>query len=155
MCVCVCVVFTSSSSLRDMLVRSSSCTLVCPREKGRLSQKKQKGRPQECRACDAGMSHRECVLQGVVYSMRCTVSDDLYIGETGKPARERFAEHYRDAKRRYVRTAWVSHYIDHPESATTSPEFAPFHKVQILGRQSSLPSRRLLEATEIARNGSR
>ena len=92
-----------------------------------LSQKKEKGRPLEYRACDAGMSHRKCVLKGVVYSMRCTVSDDLYIGETGKPARERFAEHYRDAKRRDVRTAWGSHYIDHPESATTSLEFATFH----------------------------
>ena len=50
-----------------------------------LSQKKEKGRPLECRACDAGMSHRKCVLKGVVYSMRCTVSDDLYIEETGKP----------------------------------------------------------------------
>ena len=86
------------------------------------------------------MSHRECALQGVVYSMRCTVSDDLYIGETEKPARERFAEHYRDAKMRDVRTAWGSHYIDHRESATTSPEFAPFHKAQIFGRQSSLPT---------------
>ena len=52
-----------------------------------------------------------------------------------------------------MRTAWGSHYIDHPESATTSLEFAPFHKAQILGRQSSLPSRRPLEATEIARHG--
>ena len=147
------VVFTSGPSLRDMLVRSSSYPFVCPREKRRLSQKKEKGRPPECRACDAGMSHRQCVLKGVVYSMRCTVCDDLYIGETGKPARERFAEHYRDAKRRDVRTAWGSHYIDRRESATTSPEFAPFHKAQILGRQSSLPSRRLLEATEIARHG--
>ena len=54
----------------------------------------EKGRPPECRTCDAGMSHRKCVLKGVVYSMRCTVCGDLYIGETGKPTRERFAEHY-------------------------------------------------------------
>ena len=146
------VVFTSGPSLRDMLVRSSSCPLVRSREKRRLSQKKEKGRPPECCACDAGMSHRNCVLKGVVYSMRCAVCDDLYIGETGKPVRERFAEHYRDAKRRDVRTAWGSHDIDHRESAT-SPEFAPFHKAQIFGRQSSLPSRQLLEATEIARHG--
>ena len=118
-----------------------------------MSQKKEKGRPPECCACDAGMSHHECVLKGVVYSMRCTVCDDFYIGETRKPAWERFAEHYRDAKRRDVRTAWGSHYIDHQKSATTSPEVAPFYKAQILGRQSSLPSRRLLEATEIARHG--
>ena len=85
--------------------------------------------------------------------MRYTVCDDLYIGETGKLARERFAKRYYDAKMRDVRTAWGSHYIDHRGSATTSPEFAPFHKAQILGRQSSLPSRRLLEATEIARHG--
>ena len=128
------VVFTSGPSLRDMLVRSSSCPLVCPREKRRLSQKKEKGRPPECRACAAGMSHRKRVLKGVVYPMRCTVCDELYIGETGKPAGERFAEHDRDAKRRDVRTAWGSHYIKHRESAITSPEFAPFHKAQILGR---------------------
>ena len=75
------VVFTSGPSLRDMLVRSSSSTLVCPREERRLSQKKEKGRPPECRTCDAGMSRRKCVLKGVVYSMPCTVCDDLYIGD--------------------------------------------------------------------------
>ena len=109
--------------------------------------------PSTCRACDAGISHRKCVLKGVIYSMCCTVCDDLYIGETGKPAREQFAEHYHDAKRRDVRTAWGSHYIDHRESATAWPEFTPFHKAEILARQSSLPSRRLLEATEITRHG--
>ena len=55
------VVFTSGPSLRDMIVRSSSCPLVCPREKRKLSQKKEKGHPPECCACDAGMSHHKCV----------------------------------------------------------------------------------------------
>ena len=90
-------------------------------------------------------------MNGVVYSMDCAVCGDMYIGETDRPVRVLFAEHYRDAKAMDMRTAWGSHYVDHRESAT-SPNFAPFCRSQILGRHTSLPSRRLMEATEIARH---
>ena len=87
--------------------------------------------------------------KGVMYSMDFAVCDDMYIGETDRPVRVRFARHYRNFKAMEVRTAWGSHYVDHSESATL-PNFAPFCRAQILRRHTSLPSRRLMEATEIA-----
>ena len=84
-----------------------------------------------------------------MYSMDFAVCDDMYISETDRPIWVHFARHYRDSKAKDVRTAWGSHYVDHRESAT-SPNFAPFCRAQILRRHSSLPSRRLVEATEIA-----
>ena len=65
---------------------------------------------------------------------------DMYIGETDRPVRVPFAEHYRDAKAMDVRTPWESHYDNHRESAT-SPNFAAFCRAQILGRHASPTSR--------------
>ena len=90
-------------------------------------------------------------MKGVVYSMDCAVCGDMYMSDTGRPVRVRYAEHYRDARSMHERTAWGNHYIDHRESATL-PNFAPFYRAQILGRHTSLPSRRLMEAAEIARH---
>ena len=84
-----------------------------------------------------------------MYSMDFAVCDDMYICETYWPVRVRFTRHYSDSKAMEVRTAWGSHYVEHRESAT-SPNFAQFCRAQILRRHSSLPSRRLMEATEIA-----
>ena len=53
-----------------------------------------------CRACNAGMKNDECLTKNVVYCMYCTLCCELYVGETGWPVRERFQEHFRDAKTR-------------------------------------------------------
>ena len=63
-----------------------------------------------CRACDAGLVGGNCMLQCVVYTMCCTVCGARYIGETQRPVRERFQEHYREARALVVRTPWGSHY---------------------------------------------
>ena len=64
------------------------------------------GRPMECRAYDAGLVGGQCLLKGVVYAMCCTLREGLYIGETARPVRLRFAEHYRDAKTLVGRSPW-------------------------------------------------
>ena len=71
-------------------------------------------RPIEGRACDAGMDDDQCVKKNVVYCMSCTICDALYVGETKRPVRERFAEHYRNAKKMDVRTPWGKH-VYHPD----------------------------------------
>ena len=146
------VVFKSGPSLKQQLVRSQLCPRVCPREVQRSKEKRGCGRPMVCRACDAGMTNGDCILKNVVYSMSCTLCGDLYIGETERPVRVRFQEHYRDAKAKLGTSPWGGHYkIQHRDYSTTVSGFHPFHQAKILGRESSLPSRRYLEATEIRR----
>ena len=145
------IVYTSGPSLKDMLVKTSISKPLCPREEQRRRPKGGPGRPAECRACDAGLVNGQCVLKGVVYSMSCVVCGDVYIGETERPVRERFAEHYRNAKQMAVRTPWGAHYKSEHRESSTSTNFAPFNNAKILGRESSLPSRKIMEATEIRR----
>ena len=39
-----------------------------------------------------------CKTQGVIYRITCNkCSNFVYIGETGRPLKQRFSEHYRDA----------------------------------------------------------
>ena len=87
-------------------------------------------------------------MKGVVYSMHFAVFGDMFIGDTDRPVRVRSSEHYCDVMAMEVSTAWGSHYVDDRESATP-PNFAPFYRAEILGRNASLPSRRLTKATEI------
>ena len=108
------------------------------------------GRPIMCRACDAGMRNGECLSKNVVYCMSCALCGELYVGETGRPVRERFQEHFRDARTRAVKTPWGHHYkTEHQGVVTSISAFKPFHQAKIVGRESSLPSCKYLEATEI------
>ena len=103
----------------------------------------------ECRACDAGLVGGQCLLKGVVYAMCCTLCKGLYIGETARPVRRRFAEHCRDAKTLVVRSTWGGHYRSEHRELVKASDFAPFHRAWILGQDTPLPTRRLLEATHI------
>ncbi|XP_065194972.1 uncharacterized protein LOC135826269 [Sycon ciliatum] len=143
------VVFVSGPSLKDMLVRSSSAVRVCPREKQRSEVKRGRGRPMECRACDASMVDSQCLVKGVVYCMSCTLCAELYVGETERPVRDRFAEHYREARAMVAKAPWGFHYRTQHRESLKSSNFLPFHQAKILGREASLPSRKLLEAIEI------
>ena len=98
------VVFTSSPSLKQKLVRSSLCARVGPRDVQAARKRPGPGRPMMCRACDAGMKNGECLSKNVVNCMSCALCGELYVGETGQPVHERFQEHFRDAKTRAVKT---------------------------------------------------
>ena len=164
------LVFTSGQSLKQRLVRSSYGTRICPRDEHKEKGSGRRGRPMICRACDAGMKSGECIVKNVVYCMSCTECGELYVGETERPVRIRFAEHYRDARNKAPRSPWGSHYrAEHPGvlvslfflfyfinilgfpkgRGLSLAGFQPFHKAKILGREASLPSRRFLEATFI------
>ena len=100
------LVFTSGPSLKRRLVRSSFGTRMCPRDVQRAKVKRGPGRPMVCRACDADVKSSECLTKNVVYCMSCTLCEELYVGETERPVRERFKEHYREARVRAVKTPW-------------------------------------------------
>ena len=145
------IVFSSSGSLKSLLVSSSSSKPVCPREKQRRKVKKGRGRPMECRACDAGMKAGQCVAKGVVYSLLCSQCGEEYVGETERPVRERMTEHYRDAKLLLAKSPWGSHYRERHQQDTSQRDFQPFQQARVIGRATSRIDRRLLEATEIRR----
>ena len=72
----------------------------------------------ECRACDASMVDSQCLVKGVVYCMSCTSCAELYVGETERPVRDRFAEHYREARAMVAKAPWGFHYrTQHRESS--------------------------------------
>ena len=121
--------FMSGPSLQDKLVRSTYTIPVCPREYQR--RQKTRGRRTECRACDAGLESGHCLWKGIVYCMSCAECGELYTGETERPVRERFAEHFRDAKNMAVRTPWGAHYRHEHHQAFSVTSFKPFVKARI------------------------
>ena len=80
--------------------------------------------------------------------MSCAECGELYVGELERPVRERFAEHFRDAKNMSQNTMGA-HYRQKHHQAFSVTSFKPFVKAPILAIEKSLPSRRLMEATEI------
>ena len=137
------VVYQSGRSLKDMLVSSRLDRPECPREVSR--RRKRRGRPCECRACDAGLQDGRCTDSNVVYTMRCSVCNDEYIGETERCVRERFKEHFRQAVGRTPNTPWGRHYSSrHGQQKTAG--FQPFGKAAILATEQSNVNRRILEA---------
>ena len=144
------VVFQRGRSLRDMLVSSNLDRPECIRA---VSQRKKKrGRPHECRACDAGMEDGKCMAKDVVYSMFCTLCDAEYVGETERCVRERFAEHYRQACASTSGTPWGMHYASHHHGQAPLAG-KPFGKATILMKESSPVNRRIMEAIFIRERG--
>ena len=107
------VSYKRHKNLRDMLVRAKlppkrgpcrainglkSCGEVC-----RLCAFCQHGLTKKHTCKHTGKSFEirapmNCKTSGVVYGITCTKCPDfVYIGETGRPVKPRFSEHYRDA----------------------------------------------------------
>ena len=90
------------------------------------------------------------VCQRMLFIVCLVHCGELYVDETGWPVCERFQEHFRDAKMRAVKTPRGHHYkSEHQGAVTAINTFQPFHQAKIVGRESPLPSRKYLEATEI------
>ena len=140
------VVFFAGRSLKDMLVSSTFGVGECPKVAYKNRKKRGRGRPPECRACDAGMSNGQCLAKNVVYSMCCSLCAAEYVGETERAVRDRFQEHFRQACAHTPGTPWGGHYSSQHPNATGS---TPFNKATILAREPSRVNRRILEATFI------
>ena len=103
-----------------------------------------------CRSASCDGRDTSSCSKKVVYCMSSALCGELHVGETGRPVRERFQEHFCDARTRAVKTPWGHHYkTEHQGVVTFINTFQPFHQAKIVGRESSLPSRKYLEATEI------
>ena len=84
----------------------------------------------------------------VVYSMFCLECEAEYIGETERSIRERFAEHYRQARALTPGMPWGAHYALHHRAYQTASakSFKPFVRASILATENSQVNRRFLEA---------
>ena len=138
------VVFCTGRSLKDMLVSSSFGCRECPKEGYKRRTTRARGRPPECRACDAGISQGQCLSKNVIYSMFSSVCDAEYVGETRRSLRECFQEHYRQARALTAGTPWGEHYVLHHRRRV--PEGMPFGKASTVSRETSQVNRRILEA---------
>ena len=107
------LVFTSGKSLKDMLVCSSFVPQVGPKTMYQRKEKKGKGRPPECRACDAGIVDGHCLSENVVYSMFCSVCKSENVGETERCLRDWFREHWQQAWASTPNTPWGAHFAAH------------------------------------------
>ena len=141
------MVFQTGRSLKDVLVSSSLDHPTCPRERYLRKEKKGRGRPVECRACDAGIASGQCMSKNVVYSVFCALCEAEYVGETERTVRERLTEYLRQTGTAAPGTPWGGHYrLYHAASSTSSKSFRPFRRASILARESSHVNRRILEA---------
>ena len=80
--------------------------------------------------------------------MCCSICGDEYVGETERPLRVRFQEHYLQAKNRAVRSPW-GQLLKHNHPDVLAKEFAPFTNARILDKQRAYPNRMLAEAVNI------
>ncbi|CAI5456721.1 unnamed protein product [Caenorhabditis angaria] len=88
----------------------------------------------------------KCNVKGVVYKITCDCGE-IYIGETGRPLFERFAEHQRAAKnpltKSYLNTTWSKHAVEkHGGTALTLD-------LKILEVERNTTRRKILEGVAI------
>ena len=98
-----------------------------------------------CRTCNSGLRGR-CTTKNVVYQIGCELCSptEFYIGETKRPIRYRFDEHFRDGTNRTPQTPLGDHMLGcHPN------ESSPKLSVAIVRRCRDGADRKIAEALTI------
>ena len=106
------IVNQHTSNLKNVLVRTPLQPSVCQvsreiarRETERQDGVRRRGRPMsKCVTCVSGMAGHLCDVANVVYSMKCILCSDEYIGETCQKVRERFQQHHFQARHKKILT---------------------------------------------------
>ena len=100
-----------------------------------------------CRTCTA-MSSGDCTSQNVIYHIKCDIENcsEDYGGETYRPLKCRFDEHFRSAANptaeSYKEKPLAKHYRDKHPSHSGPPKL----KLEIVDRGTSLVNRKIKEA---------
>ncbi|EYC45561.1 hypothetical protein Y032_0423g1199 [Ancylostoma ceylanicum] len=127
------LVFRPPPNLRDILTSSRIYESRCDAE--------------DCLYCS---DHKICHLRGTVYMITCSNCGQRYIGETGRPLRERLNEHRRAlaSPQSYPTNSSSKH---RTEVHTREPP--PLLEVKVLHRYLEHPvERKIMEAREIKRH---
>ena len=133
-------------SLKDILLESSSCRTILPREQQQNHGKKSPCRPRECRACDAGMINDQCMHNIVMNSMSCTESDEFMSENEGCPVRERLSGALKRRKDTcHQESMRGSHFRECHRALRSKPQFHPCHRTRIITTTSSRLTPRMIE----------
>ena len=96
------VTWTNRNTIKRQLVRSALKPSPCPGGS-------------RCHSYAAGLLGK-CQNAGVVYQVICELCNQTYIGETGRPVRLRYNEHFRDAINARGDSPWGDHFRErHPQ----------------------------------------
>ena len=119
------VVVSTPPTLKDLLTRSRLYGAKCEKE--------------DCKICEKIMG--KCLLKGVIYKLNCKECGESYIGETGRPLRERIMEHAADIRHRRTRNGpWAHHCREFHEGKEVD------FTVEILQIERSIQLRKIKEA---------
>ncbi|EYB94347.1 hypothetical protein Y032_0172g339 [Ancylostoma ceylanicum] len=102
---------------------------------------------EDCQYCT---DRKICHLRGTVYMITCSTCGQRYIGETGRPLRERLNEHRRalTSPQSYPANSFSRH-----RTAVHTREPPPLLEVTVLHRHLEHPvERKIMEAREIKRH---
>ncbi|EYC22806.1 hypothetical protein Y032_0016g2961 [Ancylostoma ceylanicum] len=127
------LIFRPPPTLREILTSSRIYESGCDAE--------------NCQFCG---NHKICHLRGTVYMITCTKCGQRYIGETGRPLRERLNEH----RRAFVSPqSYPTNSIFKHRTAMHTREFLPLLEVTVFHRHLEHPvERKIMEAREIKRH---
>ena len=85
---------------------------------------------------------------GVVYGIKCSNCTQIYIGQTGRPLKERLKEHERAIKKSDMANACARHVVNTRHTIN-------LEDVAIVHRENNVNTRLILESYTIAANQSR
>ena len=134
------IAWFNQNKLKNKLVRSSLQKPKCPGG-------------QRCHTCKSGFSG-DCTQKNVVYELSCNICHEqgqktTYIGETKRPVRLRFNEHYRDVQNETEDSPMGDHFREsHPQAEGHTVPLS----IRILYRASDHPDRKLAESLLIQKN---
>ncbi|EYC24156.1 hypothetical protein Y032_0014g2356 [Ancylostoma ceylanicum] len=127
------LIFRPPATLREILTSSRMYENGCDAE--------------ECHYCS---DHKICHLRGTVYMITCSKCGQRYIGETGRPLKERLNEHRRSlaCPQSYPTNCFSKH-----RTTMHTREPPPLIHVAVLHRHLEHPlERKIMEAREIKRH---
>ena len=132
------IVFTPGKKLREIFCSS--------RPRDGLSKCKKKN----CKYCPSlKLTNGHCQMIAPVYKVECVLCGEIYVGETGRTAKARLAEHLRYARsptaKSYKAKALAIHY------STFHPNTSPNLSFSILATETKMLYRKIIEATFIHR----
>ena len=102
-----------------------------------------------CKICPRLEGERNCQVTAPVYRITCNICREIYIGETGRTAKDRFGEHLRYATsptaKSYSEMAFAVHYRQYHDK--TEPDLT----FEIIITESRILYRKIIEAYYINR----
>ena len=147
------VVYRNGPTVKNHLIRSAlkqpGCAVREKYARYKNLERKPRGRPpDDCISCQAGLAPGSCARRGVVYSMRCNLCGEEYVGETMQTVRQRFGEHHFQARNRKEETPWGEHMRKkHP--GVTLDKAPVFGNCRIIADAPQATTRKIREAVEI------